>query len=74
MHQALKDVDVILFMIGPGVLDEIDNKILKMIPEVTPIVLAINKVDLLKEKSKLLGFIGASTSSIFKRFFKIFCH
>ena len=57
VHQALKDVDVILFMIGPGVLDEIDNKILKMIPEVTPIVLAINKVDLLKEKSKLLGFI-----------------
>ena len=29
VHQALKDVDVILFMIGPGVLDEIDNKILK---------------------------------------------
>ena len=57
VHQALKDVDVILFMIGTGVLDEIDNKILKMIPEVTPIVLAINKVDLLKEKSKLLGFI-----------------
>ena len=57
VHQALKDVDVILFMIGPGVLDEIDSKILKMIPEVTPIVLAINKVDLLKEKSKLLGFI-----------------
>ena len=57
VHQALKDAVVILFMIGPGVLDEIDNKILKMIPEVTPIVLAINKVDLLKEKSILLGFI-----------------
>lgn len=57
VQQALSDVDVILFMIAPGILDEIDIKILKMIQEDTPIVLAINKVDLLKDKSKLLSFI-----------------
>ena len=57
VQQALKEVDVILFLIEPGVLDQTDLKILSMIPEATPVVLAINKVDLLKDKNKLLGYI-----------------
>ena len=36
---------------------EVDEKILQMIPEETPIILVINKVDRLKEKSKLLELI-----------------
>ena len=57
VQQALKEVDVILFLIEPGVLDQTDLKILSMIPGETPVVLAINKVDLLKDKNKLLGYI-----------------
>ena len=57
VQQALKEVDVILFLIEPGVLDQTDFKILSMIPGETPVVLAINKVDLLKDKNKLLGYI-----------------
>ena len=51
VQQALKEVDVILFLIEPGVLDQTDLKILSMIPGETPVVLAINKVDLLKDKN-----------------------
>ena len=36
---------------------EVDEKILQMIPKETPIVLVINKVDCLKDKTKLLELI-----------------
>ena len=58
VKQALKDVDVILFLIEPNELDETDKKILDMIPESTPTVLVINKIDQLKDKNKLLGLMG----------------
>tara|TARA_B100000780_G_scaffold219746_1_gene158803 strand:- start:329 stop:1222 length:894 start_codon:yes stop_codon:yes gene_type:complete len=58
VKQALKDVDVILFLIEPNELDDTDKKILDMIPESTPTVLVINKIDQLKDKNKLLGLMG----------------
>ena len=57
VKQALQNVDVILFLIEPRQMTEVDEKILQMIPEETPIILVINKVDRLKEKSKLLEII-----------------
>jgi GTP-binding protein Era len=57
VKQALQNVDVILFLIEPRQMTEVDEKILQMIPEETPIILVINKVDRLKEKSKLLELI-----------------
>lgn len=67
VQQALKDVDIILFLIEPRQMDEVDEKILKMIPESTPTMLVINKIDQLKDKNKLLGLIkDFSQSNRFK--------
>ncbi len=67
VQQALKDVDIILFLIEPRQMDEVDEKILKMIPESTPTMLVINKIDQLKDKNKLLGLIkDFSLSNRFK--------
>ena len=56
---VLREVDLVLFLIQPGPMDDVDHKILSMIPDETPVVLAINKVDLMKDKAKLLGLIKA---------------
>jgi GTP-binding protein Era len=57
VKQALQEVDVILFLIEPRKMTEVDEKILQMIPKETPIILVINKVDCLKDKTKLLELI-----------------
>jgi len=57
VKQALQEVDVILFLIEPRQMTEVDEKILQMIPKETPIILVINKVDCLKDKTKLLELI-----------------
>ena len=57
VKQTLQDVDIILFLIEPKQITDIDLKILQMIPKKTPVILVINKVDLLKDKSKLLKLI-----------------
>jgi GTPase len=57
VKQALQDVDVILFLIEPRKMTEVDEKILQMIPKETPIILVINKVDCLKDKTKILELI-----------------
>ena len=53
VNQALKEVDLILFLSEPKELDSTDNKILQMIPTKTPILLIINKIDLVKDKTKI---------------------
>ena len=58
VNQALKDVDLILFLSEPNELDATDKKILQMIPSSTPILLIINKIDLIKDKSKILALMS----------------
>tara|TARA_B110000902_G_scaffold253852_1_gene317021 strand:- start:88 stop:966 length:879 start_codon:yes stop_codon:yes gene_type:complete len=58
VKHALQEVDVILFLIEPRQMTDVDKKILQMIPEDTPIILVINKVDRLKEKTKILELIN----------------
>ncbi len=57
VKQVLQDVDVILFLIEPRQMNEIDTKILQMIPKKTPVILVINKVDRLRDKSRILELI-----------------
>ncbi len=57
VKQALQEVDVILFLVEPRLMTDVDQKILQMIPQETPIILVINKVDCLKDKTKILELI-----------------
>ena len=60
VNQALKEVDLILFLSEPKELDSTDNKILQMIPTKTPILLIINKIDLVKDKNKILALMKSA--------------
>lgn len=56
--RALNDVDVIVFLIESTRWDKQDNKVLEHLEKLrVPVILAINKVDLVKHKSELLPFM-----------------
>ena len=64
--QALKDVDVILFLTESNRSNDIEKKLIEMIPKDSHAILAINKIDLIKDKSKLLKMI--EDYDLYKRF------
>lgn len=55
--QALADVDVVLFLIEAGRWGGGERDIARLLPKDHPVVLVINKVDQLADKSSLLPFI-----------------
>ncbi|MDP1558499.1 MAG: GTPase Era [Nitrosomonas sp.] len=55
--QSLKDVDVVLFVIEALHFDERDNLVLKLLPDNKPVILVINKIDKLTDKTRLLPFL-----------------
>ncbi|QDF96868.1 GTPase Era [Azoarcus sp. DD4] len=57
VSQVLGDVDLVFFVIEAGRMGEDDRKVLEVIPAEAKVVLVINKVDQLKDKSRLLPFI-----------------
>ncbi|MBI5660088.1 MAG: GTPase Era [Nitrosomonadales bacterium] len=54
---SLRDVSVILFVIEARHYDERDRQVLKLLPENTPVILAINKMDYFTDKNEVLPFI-----------------
>ena len=56
--QTLADVDVIICVVEAGRCGATDRAIFKLLPRERPVLLAINKIDRLAEKSKLLPFIA----------------
>lgn len=56
--QSVHDVDVVVFVIEAICFDERDVQILKLLPVDKPVILVINKVDRLADKSKLLPFLA----------------
>ena len=55
---VLADVDVLLFVVQAGVFNREDKLVLnKIIDTKRPVVMAINKIDLLEDKAELLPFI-----------------
>lgn len=54
---TLSSVDVVLFVIEAVHFDARDQQVLKLLPDTRPVILVINKIDTLAEKSELLPFI-----------------
>ena len=56
--QTLADVDAIICVVEAGRCGPSDRAIFKLLPRERPVLLAINKIDRLADKSKLLPFIA----------------
>jgi GTPase len=59
--QSMRDVDVVIFVIEALRFDDRDKQVVKLLPvdneRSKPVILAINKIDRLADKSKLLPFL-----------------
>ncbi|SFU52636.1 GTP-binding protein Era [Nitrosomonas eutropha] len=55
--QSMQDVDVILFVLEAGRFGREDEQVLEQLPGNLPVILVINKIDLLPDKLQLLPFI-----------------
>jgi GTPase len=56
--QALADVDVVLFVVEAGRFDDKDKTVLRLLPADRPVIIVVNKIDQLKDKTKLLPFLA----------------
>jgi GTP-binding protein Era len=62
------DVDVVIFMSEPKILNEIEIELVKMIPNDTPVINLINKIDRVTNKNKILELIDINSElQIFKK-------
>jgi GTPase len=57
VQQSVHEVDVIVFVIEAMHFNERDRRVMKLLPEEKPVILAINKIDRLADKAALLPFI-----------------
>ena len=57
VKQVMTEVDVVLFVIEATRFGDADRKVLEILPKNTPVLLVINKADLLADKGELLPFI-----------------
>jgi GTPase len=57
VRQALEDVDAIVWVIEAMKFDQRDKALLQLLPAEPPLILAMNKVDHVKDKRALLPFI-----------------
>jgi GTP-binding protein Era len=55
---SLQEVDVIVWVVEALKYDERDEKVRRLLPPGKPVILAVNKIDQLKEKPRLLPFIA----------------
>lgn len=58
VSQVLSDVDLVFFVVEAGRFGEDDRKVVEVLPADASVVLVINKVDRLEDKSRLLPFIA----------------
>lgn len=56
--QALADVDVVIFVVDAEHFDARDKAVIKLLPADRPVILAVNKIDQTKDKTKLLPILA----------------
>lgn len=56
--QALAEVDVVLMVVDAEHVDERDQQVITLLPRERPVILAVNKIDTLKERDRLLPIIA----------------
>ena len=62
------DVDVVIFMSEPKILNELEIDLVKMIPNDIPVINLINKIDRITNKNKILELIDINSElKIFKK-------
>ncbi|MDD4912142.1 MAG: GTPase Era [Sideroxydans sp.] len=54
---SLREVNVVLFVLEARHFDERDKQVLELLPKDRPVILVINKADLMQDKNELLPFI-----------------
>ncbi len=55
--QVLGEVDAVLFLIESMKFTPADERVIKLLPEATPVILIVNKVDQVADKTRLLPFL-----------------
>src|SRR5262249_17007263 len=60
--QVAGEVDVVVMVIDANGWDERDDPVLKLLPPKAPVVLALNKVDHVKDKSRLAATLVAANA------------
>lgn len=56
--QALADVDVVVLVVDASRFDSGDKAVISLLPPDRPVILAVNKIDQIKEKSQLLPLLA----------------
>jgi GTP-binding protein Era len=56
--QALAEVDVVIFVVEADRFDERDLAVIKLLPPERPVILAVNKIDQMKDRAKLLPILA----------------
>ena len=59
VQQVLAEVDVVLFVVEATRFGQADRKVMDLLPKNTPVLLVVNKADLLDNKAALLPYIEA---------------
>ena len=59
VSQALAEIDVVIFVLDADHFDERDKAVIRLLPAERPVILAVNKIDQIKDKTKLLPMLAA---------------
>jgi GTPase len=60
--QVLSEVDAVLFLIESLKFTPADERVIKLLPKDTPVVLVVNKVDQVADKTRLLPFLQEASA------------